>query len=153
MTDWNLPWNAACLCGQVKMTITAPPICTFACHCRDCQKLTGGAYSLTMMLPAHALTVEGATEIGGLHRDELHHHFCPHCKNWLYTDGFDEGLVNVRPTLLEDASWFIPYAETVTADRLPGAQTGAQVSFEGFPGEEDFPGLMEGFAKDGAKPE
>lgn len=134
------------------MTISAPPICTFACHCRDCQKLTSGAYSLTMMLPAPAFAVDGKTEIGGLHRDELHHHFCPHCKNWLYTDGFAEGLVNVRPTMLDDHSWFVPYAETMTADRLPGAQTGAAVSFEGFPGEADFPSLMEGFAKHGAKP-
>ncbi|MAT36299.1 MAG: aldehyde-activating protein [Ponticaulis sp.] len=152
MTDWPLPLKASCLCGQVKMTITAPPICTFACHCRACQKLTGGAYSLTLMLPATGLKVEGETEIGGLHRPELHHHFCTHCKNWLYTDGFAEGLVNMRPTLLEDASWFIPYAETMTTDRLPGAQTGAQVSFDGFPGEADFPALMEGFARHGARP-
>ena len=152
MTDWKLPWKASCLCGQVQIEISAPPISTMACHCRDCQKLTGGAYSLTFMLPADGFTAEGETEIGGLHRENLRHHFCTHCKNWLYTDGFAEGLVNVRPTLLEDPSWVVPYAETYTSESLPAAQTGAVLSFEAFPSDADFPAIVEGFAKHGSRP-
>ncbi len=152
MTDWKLPWQAQCLCGQVSMTISEPPMASFACHCRDCQKLTGGAYSLTLMLPAHGLQSEGETEIGGLHRDGLRHHFCTYCKNWLYTDGFAEGLVNFRPTLLNDASWVIPFAETFTCERLPAAQTGAEMSFERFPDESEFPAVVEGFTTSGIHP-
>ena len=152
MTDWKLPWQAQCLCGQVEMTISEPPMASFACHCRDCQKLTGGAYSLTLMLPAHGFKAEGETEMGGLHRDSLCHHFCTHCKNWLYTDGFANGLVNFRPTLLNDASWVIPFAETYTIEKLQAAQTGAAMSFDHFPDESDFPAILEGFSNSGIHP-
>ena len=66
MTTWNLPWSASCLCGRVKMRITAPPLMSAACHCTGCQKLTSGAYSLSLMLPASGFEVlEGETVLGG----------------------------------------------------------------------------------------
>jgi hypothetical protein len=68
------------------MRISAPPVMSAACHCTGCQKLTSGAYSLSLMLPAQGFEVlEGATEIGALHKPDAQHHYCPHCKSWLYT--------------------------------------------------------------------
>ena len=154
MTGWRLPWDAACLCGGVKMRITTPPAMSAACHCRDCQKLTSGAYSLTLMIPAAGFdVVSGAPVIGGLHRPELRHHFCPHCHNWLFTKGdMLPGFVNFRPAMLADSSWVMPYMETKTAERSPGAVSGAKISYEHWPPPEDFGRLLEGFAHDGARP-
>lgn len=154
MTDWNLPWSAACMCGRVKMRITAPPLIAMACHCRGCQKLTSGPYSLTLMLPASGFDVlEGETELGGLHRAESAHHFCAYCKNWLYTDGFVGGqFVNFRPAMLEDASWVVPYVESWTSEKLPRVSSGAKVSFEGFPPMEQYQPLMEAYAREGSRP-
>jgi len=154
MNDWKLPWNAACMCGRVKMRISAPPLVAMACHCTGCQKLTGGAYSLTLMLPASGFEVlDGETSLGGLHREQSHHHFCTHCKNWLYTDGFAGGqFVNFRPTMLDDARWVTPYIESYVSEKLPGVVTGATHSFDQFPGPEDYPRLMEAFAREGARP-
>lgn len=93
MSDWKLPWSGACLCGQVRVRVTEAPVVAAACHCRACQKLTGGAYSLSLMLPASGLSIEGETEIGGLHNPVPEHHFCPSCKNWLFTRGIAGGGV------------------------------------------------------------
>ncbi|PZO55669.1 MAG: aldehyde-activating protein [Alphaproteobacteria bacterium] len=154
MSDWKLPWSASCQCGQVKMRITAPPMVSMACHCRSCQRLTGGAYSLTLLIPAEGFAVvEGEPVIGGMHRAELAHHFCPHCKNWLFTRPQGMPFVNFRPTMLNDASWVQPYAESCIEDRLPGAITGAKYSFEGFPPPEKYGELMAGYAREGAKPQ
>lgn len=155
MTDWKLPWHAACLCGQVRMRITAPPIVIMACHCTGCQKLSSGAYSLTMMLPQAGFAVEGDTELGALHRAESQHHYCTRCKSWLYTtapslEGM--GLLNFRPTMLEEASWVIPYMESYISEKLPGVVTGARHSFEQFPDPSQYPELMAGFAREGARP-
>ena len=49
--EWNLPWHGACRCGAVTLRIGAPPILTMACHCRGCQKMTGGAFSLSVAIP------------------------------------------------------------------------------------------------------
>lgn len=154
MSGWGLPWTAACLCGGVTMRVTMPPVASAACHCRDCQRLTGGAYSLTLSLHEAGLeVVSGAPVIGGLHRPGLRHHFCPHCHNWLFTKASAmPGFVNLRPTLLEDASWVVPYIETKTAERLPGAMTGAVRSYEEWPPPEDFASIIEGHARDGARP-
>lgn len=153
MTDWKLPWSASCLCGRVKMRVTAAPMVTMACHCRGCQKLTSGPYSLSLMLPAAGLEVEGETEIGGEHRESSVHHFCTYCKSWLYTSGIAGGqFVNFRPTMLDDASWVVPYIESYVSEKLPGVVSGAKHSFEKFPKPHHYPELMAGFAREGAKP-
>lgn len=154
MSDWKQPWSASCQCAGVKMRITAPPMVSMACHCRSCQRLTGGAYSLTLLIPAEGFAVvEGEPVIGGMHRAELAHHFCPHCKNWLFTRPQGMPFVNFRPTMLDDASWVQPYAESCIEDRLPGAVTGAKYSFEGFPPPEKYGEIMSGFVREGAKPQ
>ena len=151
--DWNLPWTASCMCGRVNMRITAPPIVSAACHCTGCQKLTGGAYSLTLMIPAAGFEVEGETDIGGLHRPDSVHHFCPHCRNWMFTTGIAGGqFVNFRPTMLDDASWVTPWIESWTLTKLPGVQTGAKVSFEKFPSPDDYGPMMEAYAREGVRP-
>ena len=155
MSDWKLPWNASCLCGQVKMRVTAPPAIAMACHCTGCQKLTSGAYSLTLMLPAAGFEVKGETQIGGLHRDDSVHHYCPNCLSWLYTTSPNltaMGFLNFRPTMLEDASWVVPFVESQTAEKLPGAVTGAKHSFERWPARQDYGRLMQEYAQEGARP-
>ncbi len=141
------------MCGQVEMRITAPPMIAMACHCRDCQKLTSGAYSLTLLIPADGFeVVAGETVIGGLHRAEIAHSFCPHCKNWLFSRPRGMPFVNVRPAMLEVASWVRPYAESWAAAKLPGVATGAKYAYAQFPPPEDYPMLMDGYAREGAKP-
>ncbi len=154
MSDWKLPWSAACMCGQVKMRITQAPVMAMACHCTGCQKLTSSAYSLTLMLPAAGFAViAGEPVLGGLHRPESPHHFCPHCKNWLFTTNIAGGqFVNFRPTMLEDASWFTPFVESNIQEKLPGAVSGAKHSFEGLPPADQYGPLMEAYAREGVRP-
>jgi hypothetical protein len=153
MTDWNLPWSASCMCGRVRMRISEAPLISMACHCRGCQRLTSGPYSLTLMLPKSGFRVEGETEIGALHKPDMQHHFCAHCKNWVYSDGERiPGLVNFRSTMLDDASWVMPFVESNVAERLPGVVSGAKHSYAEFPPPEDYQKLMEGFAREGVRP-
>lgn len=153
MSDWKLPWNAACLCERVQMRVTAPPVMTTACHCRACQKLTSGPYSLSVMLPADGLEVEGETVIGGLHTPDLQHHICPHCKNWLFTRGERfGGFVNLRAAMLEDPYWIMPFVETNVLDRLPGVQSGAKHAYPEFPPPSEYGALMAAFARDAERP-
>ena len=135
------------------MTVSAPPVIAMACHCQGCQKLSSSAYSLTLMVPANGFAATGETELGGLRRDASPHHHCAHCKNWLFTTNIGGGqFVNFRPTMLDDATWVRPLVESWIGDKLPGVETGARHSFEAFPPREAYPGLMEEYARDAAKP-
>jgi len=153
MTDWKLPWTARCRCDRIRMQITAPPIVTMACHCKGCQRMTASAFSLSILLPVEGFEVTaGEPVIGGLQAAGGHRH-CEHCKSWLYSqpDGMD-AWVNVRATLLDDASWFSPFVETCTAEALPWAKTGAIHSFPNIPAMDVWGPVVEEFARVGAHP-
>lgn len=52
--------EGGCRCGAVRYTLaieTALPI--YACHCHQCQRWTGSAFSLQALVPETALTVSG----------------------------------------------------------------------------------------------
>lgn len=62
-------------------------------------------------------------------------------------------FVNLRPSLLDDGAWVVPYADTWTTERLPGAQSGAKVGYPEFPPPEDYAELMGAYARQGARPD
>lgn len=141
------------MCGRVRMRVSEPPVMSMACHCRGCQRLTSGPYSLTFMLVKSGFSVEGQTEIGALHKPDMQHHFCAYCKNWLYSDGERiAGFVNFRSTMLDDASWVTPFVESNVAERLPGVVSGAELSFEHFPPPDQYAPLMQAYAQKAARP-
>jgi hypothetical protein len=143
----ELPCEGGCRCGQVRFRVSAAPLLTLACHCRGCQKMTAGAYSLSAAVPADGFEViAGAPVAGGLHGPQAHHMFCPHCMSWMFTriEGLDY-FVNVRATLLDRASWFEPFVETCTSEGLPWARTPAPHSFQGMPAPEVFEQLVESY--------
>lgn len=148
MNDWNLPWTGACRCGRVKLKVTAPPLLTMACHCTGCQRMTASAFSLSVAVPTGGFEVEGATVIGGLHGDDVHHYFCPHCMSWLYTrpQALD-WFVNVRSTMLDGHPASEPFAETYTSEKLPWVTTPAEHSFPQFPAFDDYGRLTQAFAE------
>jgi hypothetical protein len=142
-----LPMQGGCRCGRTRFRVTAPPILTMACHCTGCQKMSASAYSLSAAFPSDGFEViQGEPVLGGL-KGEARHHFCRDCLGWMFTrlDGMD-WFVNVRATLLDDTSWYEPFVETYTSERLPWARTPAARSYPKFPEMDEYQGLMQDFA-------
>lgn len=140
-----LPIEGGCRCGKVRFRLSQPPWMETACHCTGCQKMTGSAFSTTIMVPAEGFErIAGDTVVGGLHGDQADHHHCDWCKSWVFTTPREPmGFVNVRATMLDDARWFAPWAETQMAEKLPWAETGATARFERFPPPQDYMALIE----------
>jgi hypothetical protein len=149
LSDREMPWDGGCRCGQVRFRITAPPLLTMACHCTGCQRMTASAFSLSAAIPSDGFEVtQGAPVIGGLHGDAAHHYFCPHCMSWMFTRAVGlDWFVNVRATMLDDASGFTPFLETFTSEKLPWATTPAVHSFETFPDFEAYGDLTKAYAE------
>lgn len=140
MTKPDLPLSGACRCGAVRFEILSVPQMTMACHCRDCQRMSASAFSLTAMVPSgNFKIVKGNPVEGALPGSPRHHFFCPGCMAWLFTkfEGVDSRL-NVRPTLCDDTSWIKPFIEVMTKEKLAWATTPAEHSFNGFPSMEEF---------------
>ncbi|HXS20401.1 MAG TPA: GFA family protein [Steroidobacteraceae bacterium] len=118
-----------------------------ACHCRGCQRMSSSAFSLSVAFPTGGFEVtRGEPVIGGLRNPELRHFFCPACMSWMFTRFLPE-FVNVRATMLDDASWFSPFVETYTSTKLPWVTLPAVHSYPEFPPMEEFPRLVAEFAK------
>jgi hypothetical protein len=122
-----------------------------ACHCTGCQRMTGGAFSLSALYDAGKFEVTaGEPAVGGMH-GPLRHMFCPYCMSWLFTlmEGM-EAFASVRATMLDNAHAFTPSIETYTIEMLPWALTPAIHRFERFPPAEAYPSLIAEFARQSA---
>ena len=53
------PFTGGCACGAVRYECAAEPVMTGNCHCRDCQKATGGAFVPALAVPTAALKITG----------------------------------------------------------------------------------------------
>ena len=147
MSKLELPAEGQCRCGEVRIRLSAQPILTMACHCKGCQRMSASAFSLSAAIPTNGFEViRGQPVLGGLRNPELQHYFCAQCMTWMFTRFLPE-FVNVRVTMLEDASWFSPFVETWTKAKLPWVTTPAVYGYAEFPPMEDFAKLTAEFAK------
>ena len=151
MADMTLPMEGGCRCGKLRFRISAPPILTMACHCTGCQKMSASAFSLSIAVPSDGFEViQGEPVIGGLHGDQSRHHHCDWCKGWVFTRINPEpGFVNVRATMLDDKSGYVPFIETFRSEALPWATTPATHSYDTFPEMADYATLIAEFARSG----
>ena len=139
----TLPAEGGCRCGALRFRISAPPLLTSACHCRGCQRMTASAFSLSAAIPAEGFAVISGEPVAGGVGDPPAHFFCRKCMSWVFTrpPGMDF-FVNVRASLLDDSSWFVPFVETQTAERLPWATTPAEHSFKRWPKDDEWSALI-----------
>ncbi|WP_107989178.1 GFA family protein [Breoghania corrubedonensis] len=142
------PREGTCRCGQIRMKISARPLATFACHCRECQRMSSSAFSLTVMVPAEGFEiVEGEPVKGGARSAGIDHYHCPHCMSWLFTRvAMLPQCVNVRATMFDEPDWCHPFVETMTREKLAWVTTPATYSYDGFPPPEEFMTLLTEYA-------
>jgi hypothetical protein len=106
--------------------------------------MTASVFATTLTVPADALSVtEGEPVLGGIHGDVARHYHCEWCKSWVFTRLPAEfGAVNIRATMLDDCSWFVPFVETQTDEKLPWVTTPAKHLFKRFPEPAEYPRLI-----------
>lgn len=74
--------EAACSCGQLRVTAGGEPVRVSVCHCLACQRRTGTAFGVQARFPADQVSVEGRyTDYVRISDDgdERTFHFCPDC--------------------------------------------------------------------------
>ncbi len=143
------PYEGACLCGSVQVRVTARPLLTVACHCRDCQKLSASAFTLTAMFPRDAVSCTGALVRGGLRSDGRAHYYCKSCLNIVYSR-LDRApdRVNLRTSILNQAASFDPFVEVMTDEKMPWAQVPAIYSYARAPASlDELQSLMDAYSQ------
>ncbi|KAK8058121.1 hypothetical protein PG994_008569 [Apiospora phragmitis] len=81
--------SGSCMCGAIKYESSSEPNVTALCHCLDCQKWTGGAFTSNAVVPEDAFKVvkgEPKTyDVTGASGKNNRHFFCGTCGSSLYT--------------------------------------------------------------------
>jgi len=56
-------FTGQCACGAIRYEIDRTPLIVHACHCRDCQRLTGSAFAVNLVFERNALTIPSGTPV------------------------------------------------------------------------------------------
>lgn len=113
-------WIGGCQCGAVRYRIDARRVKTLCCcHCRDCQKQSGSAFGMSLIIPRAALELEQGMLKVWPHRSARgtakRAHFCPDCGGRIFNDGGPEStLVSVKAGTLDDTAALRPAAHIWT---------------------------------------
>ncbi|MEJ6010437.1 GFA family protein [Novosphingobium aquae] len=82
------------------------------CHCRNCQRQSGTAFSVLLVVPTVALLVQGQTTVYQDRGDsgaEVARHFCNHCGSSLFTALPSRPDVRfIKAGTLDDPSFMAP---------------------------------------------
>ncbi len=120
------PLSGSCFCGAVRYTLTAPPMFVHCCHCRDCQKQSGGAFAINGIVESeHVVIVAGSaapvavtvpTDSGSPH--DIYR--CPACQSAVWSDyGRRRVMLFVRLSTLDEAHAFVPDVHIFTRSKVP----------------------------------
>ena len=134
-------FSGGCACGAIRYEVSADPIVMFNCHCRDCQKTTGGPYTPVFYVPAKAFKVTKGTpkyysttsEMVG---DNIRG-FCPECGSRLFGGKTETGQ-GIAAGTLDDPTLFKPAVNMWTFDAQPWDHMDPKLpKFEKYPPSDD----------------
>jgi hypothetical protein len=121
----RLPLTGGCVCRQLRYELKGAPLLAYACHCHNCQKRSGSAFALQMVIRRADLLVKG--EVDAQRRAdpagrELEHSFCPACRGriWVHNLAAPD-YATLRAGTFDDTSWIVPIAQTWVESAIPWA--------------------------------
>lgn len=107
-----------CLCGAVKYQISAEPVATRICWCRDCQHLAANG-TVNIIVPSTALAITGELHVFAKTADSgnfIERKFCPNCGTHLFANSSGRPhFTVVRVGTLENPSSVKPSANIWTS--------------------------------------
>lgn len=126
--------DAACQCGQLRVTCTGEPVRVSMCHCFACQRRTGSVFGVQARFRADQVEIFGEsreyvrTGDSGL---PIVQRFCPECGATVWwTLERDAGLVAVAVGAFADPAFPAPRVAVYEDCRHPWAQLPALADIE-----------------------
>ena len=117
------PRKGGCHCGHVVYQLTEPPLTCYACHCTECQAISGSAFSISMIAKSQSVQV-----IQGQTQEKTHQkrngpvlgHCCPECGTFImFIAPNAAGFVAIKAGTFFQKDWFQPVAHLWTRSAQP----------------------------------
>ena len=117
--------TGGCACGAVRYRLTRDPLIVHACHCRDCQRITGSAFVINLWIERKYVESTGAKPAsfvlaGGSGKDH-EVFFCAACGTYVWSDyqTISSPCLFVRAGTLDEPSGVVPDIHIFTRTKLP----------------------------------
>jgi hypothetical protein len=113
-----------CACQAIRYKLKAPPLIVHACHCRDCQRLTGSAFVINLWIERKFVQASGTAKSFRLAGGTGKPHevfFCDRCGTyvWSFYHAAPGDCLFVRAGTLDRPQQVKPDVHIFTRSRLP----------------------------------
>ncbi|MCP4187314.1 MAG: GFA family protein [Gammaproteobacteria bacterium] len=110
MTAENI-FEGRCSCSKLRYRMNAKPLVVHACHCRQCQRVTGTAFVMNAVVEKNQLEILSGS-VANYHFPDTYHtaFFCPECVTYVWSE-YKSGTF--------DDCWFVRVGTLDEPDRLP----------------------------------
>jgi len=148
----SFPQDGGCACGAVRYSLNAPPLMIYNCHCANCQKITGSAFTVSATIFEAALAFTAGAPKKTLWRadsgNERYGLFCGECGSRIANgQAPTNGFLSLRAGTLDDTSWVEPVGDIWTRSAQPWVRFVGDLSTEGQP--KDYAPFMERYRAQG----
>ena len=117
-----MKYDGRCACGEVTYGIHDDPLFTQACHCLDCQRTTGSAFVVHLVIAESDFSIHGPTSSSvvptgsGIGCDL---HYCTECATYLWCRYLyhQVAVIAVRSGTLTDPNAVQPQAHIFTKSK------------------------------------
>lgn len=118
------PLSGGCQCGSVRYELTADPLTVYACHCTECQRQSGSAFALSMVVARDAVTITSGApkEWRRVHESGrvIACLFCADCgTRLLHNPERNPSVTILKPGTLDEARAFRPVGHIWTRSAQP----------------------------------
>jgi hypothetical protein len=122
--------EGGCSCGEVRYRLTSEPLFVHCCHCLNCQRQTGSAFVVNLLIEADRVELlAGDPQPVGVPRDDGSEqviHRCPTCQVAVFSTYTLPELRFVRGGTLDDPTGVAPDVHIFTRSKvgwvtLPGS--------------------------------
>jgi hypothetical protein len=115
--------EGGCSCGEVKYRLTAEPLFVHCCHCLNCQRQTGSAFVVNVLVEADRVELlAGEPKAVDVPRDgdapPQQIFRCPRCQTAIYSVYSNPAIRFVRAGTLNDPSSVAPDVHIFTRSKL-----------------------------------
>lgn len=111
------------MCGQVRYGFAQAPLLTALCHCRQCQRQSGSAFSIVAAVPQAGFELTGKTRCFADRGDSgrvVERHFCPDCGSPVFSriEPMPD-MVLIKAGTLDRCAELVPTVEVFCDTALP----------------------------------
>ena len=114
--------DGGCSCGEVRYRLTSDALFVHCCHCLNCQRQTGSAFVVNLLIEAERLQVSGEPQPVDVPRDDgsaQRVYRCPSCQVAVFSEyGWPE-VRFVRGGTLDEPSAVKPDVHIYTRSKVP----------------------------------